>query len=376
MCVEKKLENRIQIATLDITRADVTCIVNAANSTLLGGGGVDGAIHRAAGPELLAECRTLHGCPTGEAKITKGYRLKADYVIHTVGPIYSGSASDPRMLRRCYWNSLELAKKEGIHSIAFPAISTGVYGYPLKAATVVALRTVVDWLLIHPDYEMDVLFSCFDDYTTEVYQAIWSQMEKKMPDDVITYENDGRLEKAIQYAMNCHQGGVRKGTTKPYILHPMEAVQILSSMNADTHLLMAGILHDTVEDTQATLLDIYELFGVDIAELVGGHTEDKRKSWEERKLNAINYAANAGKRHQMLILADKLANIRSMYADYKCHGDELWKRFNAPREKQTWYYKNMKESLKALAGYVETEDAYAEFAKLCDAVFGDVEVNG
>ena len=376
MCVEKKLENRIQIATLDITRADVTCIVNAANNTLLGGGGVDGAIHRAAGPELLAECRTLHGCPTGEAKITKGYRLKADYVIHTVGPIYSGSANDPRMLRRCYWNSLELAKKEDIHSIAFPAISTGVYGYPLKAATVVALRTVVDWLLIHPDYEMDVLFSCFDDYTTEVYQAIWSQMEKKIPDDGIVYDNEGRLEKAIQYAMNCHQGGVRKGTTKPYILHPMEAVQILSSMNADTHLLMAGILHDTVEDTQATLLDIYELFGVDIAELVCAHTEDKRKSWEERKLNAINYAAKAGKRHQMLILADKLANIRSMYADYKRHGDELWKRFNAPREKQAWYYKNMKESLKALAGYVETEDAYAEFAKLCDFVFGDVGVNG
>lgn len=170
------IENYVSIKTLDITKADVECIVNAANSTLLGGGGVDGAIHRAAGPGLLAECRTLHGCNTGEAKITKGYKLKAEYVIHTVGPIYSGSKNDPWMLANCYKNSLELAKKNDIHSIAFPAISTGVYGYPLKDATKIALRTVAEWLLMNTDYEMHVLFSCFDDWTTELYKAVWNDM--------------------------------------------------------------------------------------------------------------------------------------------------------------------------------------------------------
>lgn len=170
------IENYVSIKTLDITKADVECIVNAANSTLLGGGGVDGAIHRAAGSGLLAECRTLHGCNTGEAKITKGYKLKAKYVIHTVGPIYSGSKNDPWMLANCYKNSLELAKKNDIHSIAFPAISTGVYGYPLKDATKIALRTVAEWLLMNTGYEMNVLFSCFDDWTTELYKAVWNDM--------------------------------------------------------------------------------------------------------------------------------------------------------------------------------------------------------
>lgn len=169
--VHKIAQNKIVLDRGDITKLTCDCIVNAANKSLLGGGGVDGAIHRAAGKELLEECRTLHGCHTGEAKITKGYRLKAAYVIHTVGPIYSGSPSDEKMLSDCYWNSLELARKHEIHSIAFPAISTGVYGYPLSEAVPVALDTVAKWLEANQNYEMTVIMSCFDQAAYDRYQS-------------------------------------------------------------------------------------------------------------------------------------------------------------------------------------------------------------
>ena len=169
--ISEKVKNQIQVVQGDITKLDCDGIVNAANRSLLGGGGVDGAIHRAAGPELLAECRTLHGCRTGEAKITKGYRLKAKYIIHTVGPIYSGTAEDAAQLADCYRNSLNLAKEHDVHSIAFPAISTGVYGYPLDAATQIAVDTVTDWLQSHVDYDMSVIFCCFDARTAQVYQT-------------------------------------------------------------------------------------------------------------------------------------------------------------------------------------------------------------
>lgn len=153
----------VKVLLGDITKSDCDCIVNAANKTLLGGGGVDGAIHRAAGPELLDECMGLGGCNTGEAKITKGYKLKAKYIIHTVGPVYSGSSDDAVILGNCYKNSLDLAKKYDLHSIAFPAVSTGVYGYPPELATSIAVDAVRKWKEDNAGYLMRVDFYCFSE---------------------------------------------------------------------------------------------------------------------------------------------------------------------------------------------------------------------
>lgn len=154
----------------DITKLAVDAIVNAANRSLLGGGGVDGAIHRAAGKQLLEECKTLNGCETGQAKITKGYNLPSKYVIHTVGPVYKGAEKDAINLESCYYNSMELAKENNIHSIAFPAISTGVYGYPLENATDIAISTVKKWMSNNINYDINVVFSCFDDRAYHIYE--------------------------------------------------------------------------------------------------------------------------------------------------------------------------------------------------------------
>ncbi len=157
----------------DITKLEVDAVVNAANTTLLGGGGVDGAIHRAAGPELLAECRTLGGCATGEAKITKGYRLPARYVIHTPGPVWSGGhGNEPERLAACYRNSLALAMEHGCRSVAFPCISTGVYGFPKETAARIAVETVGRVLFEHPGRVDEVIFCCFSDTDLHVYRTL------------------------------------------------------------------------------------------------------------------------------------------------------------------------------------------------------------
>ncbi|MCR5251090.1 MAG: O-acetyl-ADP-ribose deacetylase [Lachnospiraceae bacterium] len=170
--MSEKRKNRILFSVGDITLVPADAIVNAANSSLLGGGGVDGAIHRAAGPELLAECKTLGGCETGKAKITKGYRLAAKHVIHTVGPVYSGKAEDAALLYSCYNASLDLAAENDLHRVAFPCISTGVYGYPKDKAAVVALKAIVNWLDAHADYEMEVMIVCFSPEDMEYYRAV------------------------------------------------------------------------------------------------------------------------------------------------------------------------------------------------------------
>lgn len=158
------LKDRLEARQGDITKLAVDAIVNAANTSLRGGGGVDGAIHRAAGPDLLAECRTIGGCPTGEARLTKGYRLPAKYVIHTVGPVYRGRLQDRRLLADCYTNSLTLALERGLRSVAFPAISCGVYGYPMEDACKIAVDTCADFLghHDHPEHIIFMLFSADD----------------------------------------------------------------------------------------------------------------------------------------------------------------------------------------------------------------------
>jgi O-acetyl-ADP-ribose deacetylase (regulator of RNase III) len=172
----------IQILRGDITTLHVDAIVNAANESLLGGGGVDGAIHRAAGPELLEECRTLGGCPTGEARITKGYRLPAPFVIHTVGPVWRGGRRhEPELLASCYRNSLALAVEHGVHTIAFPAISCGVYGYPVAEAAAVAVGEVVKFLRERGGIDR-VVFIAFSE---EVEDALRRALERLLPDSTI-----------------------------------------------------------------------------------------------------------------------------------------------------------------------------------------------
>lgn len=175
-----KTTMNIEIVEGDITKLEVDAIVNSANASLLSGGGVDGAIHRAAGRELLEECRTLNGCKTGHAKVTKGYKLKARWVIHTVGPRWiDGLSGEPELLASCYRNSLELALEHDVRSIAFPAISTGVYGYPLRPGLAIAVKTITDFLAVR-DHGLRVILSTFDGVATfNAHQVLREHAERQ-----------------------------------------------------------------------------------------------------------------------------------------------------------------------------------------------------
>lgn len=168
--------DKVEIIQGDITQLEVEAIVNAANKTLLGGGGVDGAIHRAAGPQLLEECRGLGGCPTGEARITKGYNLPAKYVIHTVGPIWhGGDRNESNLLASCYRNSLQLAVDHKLWSMAFPSISTGVYRFPVAQASRIALRVILDFLATE-ELSPRVVIACFSEQDLEIYRQVYKEL--------------------------------------------------------------------------------------------------------------------------------------------------------------------------------------------------------
>lgn len=171
---------KIELVRGDITTLAVDAIVNAANESLLGGGGVDGAIHCAAGPELLAECRKLQGCPTGQAKITGGYRLPAKHVIHTVGPVWHGGrGGEPELLASCYQSSLRLAVEHHLKTVAFPSISTGAYRYPIEKACRIALKEMADFLSAHPSVEK-VYFVCFSEKDLRTYQQAFEELKQQL----------------------------------------------------------------------------------------------------------------------------------------------------------------------------------------------------
>lgn len=181
--------------------------------------------------------------------------------------------------------------------------------------------------------------------------------------------NNQLLEKAICFAVKRHSGATRKGTNLPYIIHPLESMQILAAVGADINLMIAGVLHDTVEDTNTTLEEIEELFGTDVAELVASNSEDKTKSWDERKAHTIEYLKTAPFRNRLLIFSDKLANQRSIYRDYVKIGEKLWERFNAPAEKQAWYYSEVQDTFYDFQDIPEIAPLYWEMVNTYKDVF-------
>jgi len=366
---------KLEVVLGDITKIHADAIVNAANKSLLGGGGVDGAIHDAAGPELLEECRTLGGCKTGQAKITGAYRLPARYIIHTVGAVYSdGKHGEDSRLKSCYLACIGLAIDNDCKTIAFPSISTGVYGYPLRAAAEIAVKTVWDYCYAHRQLEK-VIFVCFSQKAKDVYCAVIGSLPQLPGDDqkeeIISHQST--IHEAINFAANAHKRQVRKGTDDPYITHPFEVAQILTNAHCSEEMIIAGLLHDTVEDAGITISQIEDIFGQRVAQLVAASSEDKSKPWEERKSHTIEELSQT-KDTELLLLAcaDKLSNLRSLNADFDRVGEAVWQRFKRGKSQQAWYYSEVLDCFeKPLTSY----NMYWEANRLFQRLFVDYYID-
>ena len=208
--------------------------------------------------------------------------------------------------------------------------------------------------------------------TADVNGAVlnpWNEPYVLYPETVRTLRENSLLHEAVHYAVQKHAGQYRKGTVMPYIGHPLETMQILNSMGAEIPLQIAGVLHDTLEDTTADEAELELLFGKEICRMVKMHSEDKNKSWEERKQQTITELQNAGKAFKMLVMADKVSNLRSLLRDYTAEGDVLWERFNRPKEKQAWYYSKIQDALYDMQNYPDTAPVYWEMVGLYKDIF-------
>ena len=258
------------------------------------------------------------------------------------------------------FTSYEEAEKDS----SMATLTTGIDDY----LEMILMNSEVDGIYFNPFGNL-----CFlpKDMIQAVFEFDYLNSKNNEPADAveIMLNDNSAVEEAIAFATECHKGALRKGTTIPYITHPMEVMQILNSVNADNNLLIAGLLHDVVEDAGVTIETIKEKYGEDVAHLVAGHSEDKIKTWYARKLKTIRDLPDEDVRSKLLTLGDKLSNIRSMHRDYKQIGDELWQRFNAPKHMQAWYYSGIVDGLAELQHIPETSEAYWELSGIYKDLF-------